>query len=100
MLEQVEALVGRDEGLQEEVNRRKEETAEVGVARQLLLEQSEERAGEKRGSVEACRGRAKDNHIAGVSSHWKEKLTDWKKRMDGSGKIIGCYMPSKGKTCS
>ena len=33
MLEQVEALVGRDEGLQEEVNRRKEETAEVGVAR-------------------------------------------------------------------
>merc|ERR1719189_1743411 len=48
MLEQVEALAGRVEGLQEEVNRRKEETAEVGVARQLLLEQLEERDQERR----------------------------------------------------
>ena len=51
MLEQVEALAGRVEGLQEEVNRRKEETAEVGVARQLLLEQLEEREQERREAV-------------------------------------------------
>lgn len=51
MLEQVEALTGRVEGLQEEVNRRREEAAEVGVARQLLLEQLDEREDERRGAV-------------------------------------------------
>ena len=51
MLEQVEALTGRVEGLQEEVNRRREEAAEVGVARQLLLEQLDEREDERRGAM-------------------------------------------------
>ena len=51
LLEQVEMLAGRVEGLQEEVTRRREEAAEVGLARQLLLEQLEEREGERRGAV-------------------------------------------------
>ena len=51
MLEQVEALASRVEGLQEEVNRRREEAAEVGVARQLLLEQLDEREEDRRGAV-------------------------------------------------
>ena len=51
LLEQVEMLAGRVEGLQGEVTRRREEAAEVGLARQLLLEQLEEREGERRGAV-------------------------------------------------
>ena len=51
LLEQVEALSERVGGLQEEVNRRREEASEVGMARQLLLEQLEEREGERRGAV-------------------------------------------------